>query len=66
MDIGFQGDVKLIVALAACPVGYGEVGLWFADESKHPSSWVIMHYGWFVEPLRAVDQSTLGRCTKRG
>ena len=43
MDIGFQGDgVKLNMALAACLLGYGEVGLWLADESKHPGSWVIM------------------------
>ena len=43
MDIGFQGDgVKLIMALAACLVGYGEVGLWLFDESKRPGSWVIM------------------------
>ena len=43
MDIGFQGDtVRLNMTLAACLVGYGEVGLWSADESKHPGSWVIM------------------------
>ena len=43
MDVGFQGDtVKLNMALAACLLGYGEVGLWLAHESKHPGSWVIM------------------------
>ena len=43
MDIGFQGDsVKLNMALAACLIGYGEVGLWLVDESKRPGSWVIM------------------------
>ena len=43
MDIGFQGDsVKLNMALAACLVGYGEVGLWLVEESKRPGSWVIM------------------------
>ena len=43
MDIGFQGDaIKLNMALAACLLGYGEVGLWLADESKRPDSWVIM------------------------
>ena len=43
MDIGFQGDtVKLNMALAACLLGYGEVGLWLANESKRPGSWVIM------------------------
>ena len=43
MDIGFQGDtVRLNMTLAACLVGYGEVGLWSADESKHPGSLVIV------------------------
>ena len=43
MDIGFQGDsVKLNMALAACLLGYGEVGLWLVEESKRPGSWVIM------------------------
>jgi len=43
MDIGFQGDtIKLNMALAACLLGYGEVGLWLADESKRPGSWVVM------------------------
>ena len=43
LDIGLQGDtVKLNMALAACLLGYGEVGLWLADESKRPGNWVIM------------------------
>ena len=43
MDIGFQGDTaKLNMALAACLLGYGEVGLWLANESKYPGSWAIM------------------------
>lgn len=42
MDIGFQGDtIKLRMALAACLLGYGEVGLWLTEESKRPGSWVI-------------------------
>lgn len=43
MDIGFQGDtIKLSMALAACLLGYGEVGLWLVDESRRPGSWVVM------------------------
>lgn len=43
LDIGFQGDaVKLNMALAACLLGYGEVGLWLVQESKRPGSWVVM------------------------
>ena len=42
LDIGLQGDtVKLNMALAACLLGYGEVGLWLADESKRSGNWVI-------------------------
>jgi hydroxymethylpyrimidine/phosphomethylpyrimidine kinase len=46
----------LNAALAACLPGYDEVGLWLADKSKRPGSWVVMHHGRVVEPLRAVDQ----------
>ena len=43
MDIGLQGDaLQLNMSLAACLLGYGEVGLWLLDESKRPDSWVVM------------------------
>ena len=43
LDIGFQADtIKLNMALAACLLGYGEVGLWLIHESKRPDSWVVM------------------------
>lgn len=28
------------MALAACLLGYGEVGLWLMQEAKQPHSWV--------------------------
>ena len=39
-----KGDgAKLLVALAACLLGYGEVGLWLVSEaSKGKDSWVKM------------------------
>ncbi|EJF56289.1 hypothetical protein DICSQDRAFT_71741 [Dichomitus squalens LYAD-421 SS1] len=41
LDIGLQGDsAKLIMALAACLLGYGEVGLWLKKEAAKPNSWV--------------------------
>jgi len=42
MDTGLQGDtIKLNMALLATYLlGCGEVGLWLADESKRPGSWV--------------------------
>ncbi len=30
------------MALAACLLGYGEVGLWLKREAARPSSWVVM------------------------
>ncbi|CDO71907.1 hypothetical protein BN946_scf184940.g54 [Trametes cinnabarina] len=41
IDIGLQGDsAKLIMALAACLLGYGEVGLWLKKEAATANSWV--------------------------
>ncbi|OBZ75462.1 putative hydroxymethylpyrimidine/phosphomethylpyrimidine kinase 2 [Grifola frondosa] len=41
LDIGLQGDgAKLVVALAACLLGYGEVGLWLKKEAARPNTWV--------------------------
>ena len=35
------GDTtKLLMALAACLLGYGEVGLWLKKEAAKPNSWV--------------------------
>lgn len=30
------------MALAACLLGYGEVGLWLIRESKLPDTWVVL------------------------
>jgi len=41
MDVGLQGDAaSLLMALAACLIGYGEVGLWLQREANRPQSWV--------------------------
>ncbi|KZT74039.1 hypothetical protein DAEQUDRAFT_660774 [Daedalea quercina L-15889] len=41
LDTGLQGDsARLIMALAACLLGYGEVGLWLKKEAAQPNSWV--------------------------
>jgi hydroxymethylpyrimidine/phosphomethylpyrimidine kinase / thiaminase len=37
------GDyTKLVMALAACLLGYGEVGLWLAREAKKKDTWVMV------------------------
>ena len=36
-----KGDAgSLLMALSACLLGYGEVGLWLQREAKRPRSWV--------------------------
>ncbi|RDB19193.1 putative hydroxymethylpyrimidine/phosphomethylpyrimidine kinase 2 [Hypsizygus marmoreus] len=43
LDVGLQGDsTKLLMALLACLLGYGEVGLWLKKQSSLPNSWVIL------------------------
>ncbi|EGN96401.1 hypothetical protein SERLA73DRAFT_112697 [Serpula lacrymans var. lacrymans S7.3] len=42
IDTGLQGDsMKLTMALMACLLGYGEVGLWLKKEACKPNSWVV-------------------------
>lgn len=37
------GDTsKLIMAVAACLLGYGEVGLWLKKEAMKPKTWVVI------------------------
>lgn len=33
--------MKLLVTLAACLLGYGEVGLWLKTEAEKPNTWVV-------------------------
>ncbi|TFY64232.1 hypothetical protein EVJ58_g2760 [Rhodofomes roseus] len=41
LDTGLQGDAsRLVMALVACLLGYGEVGLWLKKEAARPDSWV--------------------------
>ncbi|KAI0042839.1 hypothetical protein FA95DRAFT_1547085 [Auriscalpium vulgare] len=41
LDIGLRGDAsQLLMALAACLLGYGEVGLWLRREAARLDSWV--------------------------
>ena len=41
LDVGLRGDASLLLmALAACLLGYGEVGLWLKRQATLPNSWV--------------------------
>uniref|UniRef100_A0A8H7Y4U1 Uncharacterized protein n=1 Tax=Psilocybe cubensis TaxID=181762 RepID=A0A8H7Y4U1_PSICU len=43
MDVGLQGDsMKLVMALTACLLGYGEVGLWLKKQASTKNSWVML------------------------
>ncbi|TDL18514.1 heme oxygenase-like protein [Rickenella mellea] len=43
LDVGLHGDdSKLLVALAACLLGYGEVGLWIKAEAAAEDTWVTL------------------------
>ncbi|KAJ3556463.1 hypothetical protein NM688_g2012 [Phlebia brevispora] len=43
LDCGLSGDrAKLVMAVAACLLGYGEVGLWLKKEAAKPGSWVVV------------------------
>ncbi|KAJ6567153.1 Phosphomethylpyrimidine kinase-domain-containing protein [Mycena capillaripes] len=43
MDIGIQGDTtKLLMALLACLLGYGEVGLWLKGAAARAGSGIVL------------------------
>ncbi|XP_006458686.1 hypothetical protein AGABI2DRAFT_183659 [Agaricus bisporus var. bisporus H97] len=43
IDTGLRGDgTKLLMALLACLLGYGEVGLWLKKEASKEGSWVLL------------------------
>lgn len=49
---------KLIMALAACLLGYGEVGLWLKKEASKPDTWVVLEgnpYLKWIEDYSGVD-----------
>jgi hydroxymethylpyrimidine/phosphomethylpyrimidine kinase len=65
LDVGTKGDaLDLLVALAACLLGYGEVGLWLKSEAEKPDSWVKLEcnpYRKFVVPITPLAAAILTR-----
>jgi hydroxymethylpyrimidine/phosphomethylpyrimidine kinase / thiaminase len=49
----FKGDeTLLLIAVAACLLGYGEVGLWLQSKAKQEGSGVFMEenpYRWWIK-----------------
>jgi len=53
-DVKLVGDsATLIMALMACLLGYGEVGLWLQKEALKNDSWIVLegnpYRGWMEE-----------------
>ncbi|KAH9939574.1 Phosphomethylpyrimidine kinase-domain-containing protein [Amylocystis lapponica] len=50
LNVGLQGDAsRLVMALAACLLGYGEVGLWLKREAARADSWVRLEGNPYVK-----------------
>ncbi|KAN0093352.1 hypothetical protein V8E55_004136 [Tylopilus felleus] len=49
----YSDTTVLIMAVAACLLGYGEVGMWLKKEAQKPNSWVLWegnpYLGWIKE-----------------
>jgi thiaminase len=43
LDLVLGDSMKLFMALIACLLGYGEVGLWLKSEASRDGSWVVLH-----------------------
>jgi hydroxymethylpyrimidine/phosphomethylpyrimidine kinase len=72
MDVGLQGDTtKLLMALLACLLGYGEVGLWLKRAAaERPESKIVLegnpYRRWIEdysgEEYQAAVRAGLGAC----
>lgn len=43
LNLVLGDSMKLFMALIACLLGYGEVGLWLKSEASREGSWVVLH-----------------------
>ncbi|TRM69720.1 Phosphomethylpyrimidine kinase-domain-containing protein [Schizophyllum amplum] len=50
IETGLQGDsMKLTMALLACLLGYGEVGLWLKRHASAPDGWVVLEGNTYLQ-----------------
>lgn len=67
IDIGLQGDtLKLIMALAACLIGYGEVGLWLKRHGSTPGGWVKLDGNPYLKWIDVYSGKDYQSAVKRG
>jgi len=67
LDAGLKGDSgRLIMALAACLLGYGEVGLWLKKEAAQPNSWVVLDGNPYLRWIEDYSGEDYQRAVKLG
>ncbi|KAF8061754.1 Phosphomethylpyrimidine kinase-domain-containing protein [Lyophyllum atratum] len=67
IDIGLQGDTtKLLMALLACLLGYGEVGLWLKKEASLLDSWVVVDGNPYAKWMEDYSGKTYQSAVKLG
>ncbi|KAI0062018.1 hypothetical protein BV25DRAFT_1804558 [Artomyces pyxidatus] len=67
IDIGLRGDAsRLLMALAACLLGYGEVGLWLKREAARPESWVKLEGNPYLKWIEDYSGEDYQRAVKVG
>jgi thiaminase len=59
-------DMKLIMALAACLLGYGEVGLWLKKEAAKCDSWVKLDGNPYLKWIQDYSGEDYQAAVKRG
>ena len=59
-------DMKLIVALSACLLGYGEVGRWLKKEAAKPNSWVKLDGNPYLKWIEDYSGEDYQAAVKRG
>ncbi|KAH8100341.1 Phosphomethylpyrimidine kinase-domain-containing protein [Cristinia sonorae] len=67
MDTGLRGDASaLLMAIAACLLGYGEVGLWLKKEAAKPDTWVVLEGNPYVKWIESYAGEDYQNAVKTG
>ncbi|THH23140.1 hypothetical protein EUX98_g8039 [Antrodiella citrinella] len=67
LDIGLRGDASsLLMAVAACLLGYGEVGLWLKKEATKNNSWVVLEGNPYLKWIESYAGEDFQTAVKNG
>lgn len=58
--------MKLVMAVSACLLGYGEVGLWLKKEATKPNSWVVLEGNPYRKWIEDYSGESYQTAVKRG